>query len=338
MSSNDQPSSVQPTALDEVLTRAEERIAALEDRLARVEGTSHTAPVMEGLSSRRGLFKLAGAVATGAVASTLVSASPAAAANGDALTAGNSFTSTADTTVTRSGTGGAALVGINNGTGATDGVKGVSNGVTGAGISGESTSGFGVYGSSTSGYALYAGGSGRLGMATHVTSGPPISGSYAPGDIIADSEGSLWTCATGGTPGQWVRISERATPNALPSGVTTLFRQAARDYVSLSTGPIVPGSPRIVKLPSLPRAAKGAIISATIVSPTAWASAFPASGYISIVAGGGTYFIPSVNFIPGTLQNTSLAVSPVDAQQQVTMATVGAGGCHVILDVVGYFS
>jgi hypothetical protein len=334
-------------ALDQVLGLAEQRIAALEARLARMERASAPeASPMEEVSSRRGLFKLAGAVATGTIASTFLSASPAAAAENSTLLLGTNNvpnnTATTETTLTRNATvDGAALSVIHNSSSAAlgDAIVGESKGTAkGAGVVGKSDTGFGVYGTSASGYALFAGGSGRIGISPHITEGPPTSGSYATGDIVSGADGSLWTCTTAGTPGQWLRISERASTNTLPSGVTTLFKQAARDYVSLSAGPIVPGAPRTVRLSSLPRSAKGAIISATIVSPTAWVAAFPATGYVSIIAGGSTFFVPSVNFIPGTLQNTSLVVTAVDSQQQVIMATVGAGGCHIILDVLGYLS
>jgi hypothetical protein len=327
-------------ALESVLAQAERRIAALEAKLAKMESSAVASPVLDEVSSRRGLFKLAGAVATGAVATTLASASPAAASTtGPYVGLGQAENTSADTSITRSGAGGAAFIGTSTASGVTDGLKGVANSPTAAGVEGESSTGFGVYGTSSTGYSLFAGGSGRIGMAAHLTSeGPPTTGSYAVGDIISASNGALWACTTSGTPGQWVRMSERATSNTLPTGITTLFKQVPRDYLSLSAGPIVPGAPRTVKLTSLPSGAKGAIISVTIVSPTAWAAAFPTTGYISIIAGGGTFFVPSVGFIPGTLQNTGLVVTAVDSQQQVTMATFGAGGCHVILDILGYMA
>ena len=84
------------SAMVELLDRAERRIASLEARLAKIEDDGATssgavadrlalpatvspAVTMREVSSRRGLFKVAGAVASAAVAHNLLSASPAAA-------------------------------------------------------------------------------------------------------------------------------------------------------------------------------------------------------------------------------------------------------------------
>jgi hypothetical protein len=320
------------THMEQLLARAEERIAALESRLAKLDSQSVSATSsMDEVSSRRGLFKLAGAVATGAIAQTVVSASPAAASTtGPYVGLGVAETGTTSTPTSFVASGPTIAFQVTNNT------AGI---VAGAGISGESANGFGVYGSSVSGYGIYAGGAGRIGMSAHVTEGPPTTGTYALGDIVKSADGSLWTCSAAGNPGQWFRLSVPSTAATTPTGITILLNSPSRDYVSVgtATNPILPSTPRTVTLGSLPVGAKGALISVTVVSPSAWVQVFPASGYLSVVAGGGNPGFPSVGFTFGTLQNTGLVVTAVNAQRQVTLGTLGQGGCHALLDVLGYY-
>ena len=43
------------------------------------------------------------------------------------------------------------------------------------------------------------------------TSGPPVSGTFAVGDMIIDQTATIWFCTTAGTPGTWVNV----VPNSL---------------------------------------------------------------------------------------------------------------------------
>lgn len=90
--------------------------------------------------SRRAL--LAGALGgIGAwTASAIGRAGPARAANGETVTVGGSFDGTTTTTITKSGSGSAAIAGKSTG---------------GYGLYGESSSAYGVYAWSTSGWAVY---------------------------------------------------------------------------------------------------------------------------------------------------------------------------------------
>ena len=42
-------------------------------------------------------------------------------------------------------------------------------------------------------------------------SGPPTTGTFTAGDIVADQTGTFWVCITGGTPGTWTNV----VPNSL---------------------------------------------------------------------------------------------------------------------------
>lgn len=59
----------------------------------------------------------------------------------------------------------------------------------------------------------------RLAGAT--TSGPPVSGTFAALDLIADLTGALYLCTVAGTPGTWVQVgSVLASPLPITQGGT----------------------------------------------------------------------------------------------------------------------
>ncbi|HEX6818887.1 MAG TPA: hypothetical protein VF120_10965 [Ktedonobacterales bacterium] len=82
------------------------------------------------------------------------------------------------------------------------GVFGASD--SGYGVYGQSNSGIGVLGNSTSSVDLYAFGTGRIRQLVQGSAGPPASGTYSKGEQIRDSDGELWLCVLGGSPGSWV--------------------------------------------------------------------------------------------------------------------------------------
>jgi len=47
--------------------------------------------------------------------------------------------------------------------------------------------------------------------------GPPVSGVYRKGDLIADSAGSIWKCQTSGTPGTWSQMSSSVDEVVTPT-------------------------------------------------------------------------------------------------------------------------
>ncbi|HEX6818890.1 MAG TPA: hypothetical protein VF120_10980 [Ktedonobacterales bacterium] len=54
---------------------------------------------------------------------------------------------------------------------------------------------------------LYAVGTGRIGQYLQGSAGAPTSGTYTAGEMLRDSDGELWLCVAGGSPGQWVRAT-----------------------------------------------------------------------------------------------------------------------------------
>ena len=213
--------------------------APVEGAAPRADAGSTPAPHEQGPApetriSRRGALALgaAAAVGLGAVADSVLAATPAAAATGNmqygasnnAVTAGTDLTSTAtgetlsientagegnalSVSVTDALSAGSAIYAVNAGQNNT--VKALSNNVDNPNavvFASNSGPGAGVQGESTSGYGL----SGQGGLAplylTPATSlGPPTTGTHLVGEFYVDSEGYLFQLL-GGAPPQWCPV------------------------------------------------------------------------------------------------------------------------------------
>jgi hypothetical protein len=350
--------SADQTAIDAALARADQRIAALEARLARLEPTVAT-PQLDEVASRRGLFKLVGAVATGAVAHTMLSADRAAAADGNNVVIGNNSNSgTNETTLTRSsGSNGAAFKAVHsssNGSAQADGLRGESTGSSlGAGVVGLAASGIGVLGESSSGYSLYAGGpAARIGTGQHLVTGPPSSASdnYAVGDVFRDASGNMYVCVTAGTgsTGQFRKIAGPGTAGQLH--LSTPVRRAYDSRaiyvgnIAAQGGEGLMGSvTRTVDLsrnfpgtttPLVPAGVTGALVVIGI-------SEIPVNGYLTLYPTG-TAAPVVLSAFWGSVANhqlSSLAVVALSSARQFDMKCVlgGSGGVNVSIDVFGYF-
>lgn len=119
--------------------------------------------------SRRQLLVGGLAAAAGLALGRLGRPDPVAAANGDTVTVGNSFTGDEATTITNTASAANeyAIVGV--GTGLTNGVRGVST--NGAGVEGASTTSAGVFGSSNEWSGVYGKTAGQAGAGVLGTSG-----------------------------------------------------------------------------------------------------------------------------------------------------------------------
>jgi hypothetical protein len=334
------------THMEQLLARAEERIAALESRLAKLDSQSVSATSsMDEVSSRRGLFKLAGAVATGAIAQTVVSASPAAASTtGPYVGLGVAETSTATTSITASGPA-VAFQATNNSAGTVDGVKGVSNGAAGAGVSGDSANGFGVFGTTSTGYAVYS--NGRLGVGQFVIDGAPKTGIYALGDIVRDAVGNMFVCVLAGTDSaaSWRKIAGPSTAgqlHLLPSPLRAYDSRPGYSAAVGGDGIISAANERVVTLSSgynssaganqaaVPAGALAAYVSLSVTSTQG------TIGWLGLFANGQTY--------PGTANLTwfgpgqTLSVTTLTSVDPLGKMKVycGLNSTHFIVDVIGY--
>jgi len=172
--------------------------------------------------SRRDMLKLAGAAVVGAAGAAAMRVVPAAAANGDPITVGGTFTGTSPTSLTNTSGDALSLTGT---TGFAAGVRATGYyGVVGTGqvgVAGTTGAGNGVYAASLSGNGVYASGGSGVGgtfvggrAAVSLLSaggvGPPVSNAHSVGDVQMDNAGTLWVCVTSGTPGVFVPLQPGA--------------------------------------------------------------------------------------------------------------------------------
>jgi hypothetical protein len=211
------------------------------------------------VSARRTFFKTAGAAAAALVATGVTlpelthRAQAAPTADGNNVILGQTNTMTNPTVFNPvSGAGTLVLMNADNSsststsqstagiqgkgptiTGGASGVVGIANGAQGYGIFGQSDAGYGVVGAASTGIDLYAGGTGRLQQFLQASVGAPTSGAHAAGEQIRDSNGDLYLCVSGGSPGAWIRAA----------GVKSGYTGGA---VHLLTGPIRVFDTRVV--------------------------------------------------------------------------------------------
>jgi hypothetical protein len=177
-----------PSKTDTLLQRLDAQDSEIQRLrvLVEADGRAPESPVR----SRRDLLRLAGAAVIGAAGAAALRVVPAAAANGDPITVGGTFSGTAATTLAVSGTGVSAFFGEAAGVVAT-GVVGVGSGTDSIGIFGEA-SGLG---------GVFVGARAPIHITPAVAAGPPTVVPHAIGDLWVDMKGIIWTCITAGTPG-----------------------------------------------------------------------------------------------------------------------------------------
>ena len=229
----------------------EDKVAELTAVIQRLVGglspsaTPRAGEATEATASRRGMLKLAGAAAAGAVGAAVVgNAMPVAAATGDMMLVGQTMlpTSSADVTTLFGGSfysivdtaatyeyadsgfnAGGALLGRNTSTtndnNVRAGVVGVGDTLIGAGGSAHGVAG--INGTDSAAAAVLAfsrSDSVVAGLRTRSLNGPgihlvadrtgvPVAGSWVQNSLLSDTGGNLWYCVNGGTPGTWRKLT-----------------------------------------------------------------------------------------------------------------------------------
>ncbi len=316
-----------------VIEEMHDRLEALERRNSEALFVSST-EALDGLEpqvSRRKL--LFGAMAAAAGAAIAIDASPAAALTGQNVVLGASNDANLTTSLTNTAASTpAAVLSVTNGatgsaivaTGTSEGINGTGGGAdTAAGVAGTAASGYGLYGASTSGYAIFAGGNGRIGLGSHLAAGPPISGSYAAGDLVRDAGGNTFSCVTAGSPGVWRKVAGPAS-----AGAFHFLTPARRVIDTRNDGGLLTNSFRTVPLaPWVPANALAIAANLTVIHTNSygWGTLYsPATGP------GGS----SINWDHPAATIANFAMSPISGQS-VNMRIDGTA--NFIIDVIGYF-
>lgn len=342
----------------ELLNRQSAALAELERRAPGVapavarsaEGNAPTAATEdETHTSRRGLLKLAGLTAAGAVVAAVARQDSAAAANGDAVTVGGTFTGTASTTL--SGTAGGPTAVLNHTTSRgllVSATPGSSNGAVRIDTSGGAHSIFAtsdtnasIVASSTTGVDFWAFGTGRVQLASHVPAGPPTSGSYATGEIIRDSNGSFWACTSGGTSGTWVKMAVGGSLGVGAAHVLTAPTRVANTFSGsgIASGPLAVNTETNAQVtggtvPAGALAVQGVLVA---YSPSAFATPFSTSGDAAIVKGGTSAGATVTLAWPaGAMFFSGAFIAQLSPAGQLTIGTRGSAAQFTV-DITAYY-
>lgn len=271
-------------------------------------------------SSRRSLLKLLGGALLGAAGGVGLRAESASAADGDTLQVGKANAAASKTSLATSGAitdDGAFVV---NATAADWAIEGSSGqlGVLGSGF-------IGVMGTGDVG-GFFSGNRVAISLQPQDALGAPTGTDveYAKGDILVDSNGSLFLCATGGKPGTWVRLGGGS--QLLPAPVRA-YDSRLDQRGKLAGG--FPISPRTVDIraavPAIPASASGIVGNLTVTQPEG-------SGFATIWATGDWPGTSNINFSGVDLANAFTCGIASDGTVEIAASVP----VHVIVDVVGF--
>jgi len=314
-------------------------------RLGRRRSTGSGERESSGLMSRRRLFGLlGGAAAAGAGLAVIGSAGDPAGAVNPNLILDQTNTGNATTDLTADLTNATTLTVENTSTtnaggiavtveGLAAGVQATSNG-TGSAIAGVASPG-GIAGffSCTSG-TTDAGAALRLFPASFA--GHPTGGSHDVGEFLVDSDGLLFACIAGGTPGAWLRQSPLVT---IPPA--RIYDSRISGGSNGSNGSMAPaGSTTNLDVTVAEGGSSGvpATASAVLGNLTTTQSAGP--GFMTVWAAGTTQpGTSNVNMTPNLLalpnNFTSACGTGGDAHEISVLCAVSS--THFIVDLFGYY-
>jgi hypothetical protein len=183
-----------PAEIDTLLERLDAQDAEIQRLKALVEPDSNGTE--SPTRSRRDLLKLAGAAVVGAAGAAALKVMPAAAANGDDILVGGTYSGTTVTTLNTSGSNGFAATADGDDT---IGLLGQTNGLRGFGVFGAAYNTGGLGGS-------FYGPRAPIHLTAGVA-GPPTSDPHTVGDVWMDQNGIIWSCTVAGTPGTFAPLT-----------------------------------------------------------------------------------------------------------------------------------
>ena len=326
-----------------------ERITALEAELDRLKAAT----------SRREMFKKLAVAGAGAVAgASLVSTTPAVAADNNPLILGvggdGNNVETTRTILTYTGATlkagpDSTFLGVRDDTATqvqpeTAGIAAIVNEKARSALFGYSQGdGVGLHGISEQGFGMIA--FCRDGVGGHFQGGranvnlppfglpPPLrTDEHLAGELVHDQDGDVWICVAGGTPGVWRKLAGPAT-----AGQLHLLTAPLRLYDSRagSDGPLGAGAQRTVALasPAAPLQSTAAMISLTLTQTVD-------RGFVAVFANGATYEGNSnLNWFADNQTFAVTTVTAVDGEQKISVLAGGPDGAsaHFIIDVIGYY-
>jgi hypothetical protein len=222
------------------------------------------------------------------------------------------------------------------------GVAGVANGGAGTwGVSGTSQQGFGIAGFTETGIAVQ---SAALveGMHLRLEGGtkPPLTSTkpWLRGDVSRDTNGDLWLCVAGGTPGQWRRLAGPTTAGSLvslPEPVRAYDSRPGFPPATTPKNPLPAATPRTIDLKAnatgVPAGAQAVLVSLVATNTTTGAG-----GFVAIFRNGVPW--PGTSNLNWSGAGATVAVTTLTAVDSQARANLYAGSVtDVVVDVLGYY-
>jgi hypothetical protein len=345
--------------------------ATIEATASEVGRSAHHATDGQPRSSRRNLLKLAGAAAAGSAAAVAANALPAAAASGDALTASNAVATsdnnrnstvlvygddqgpevgaffplgsqtTGNIFLVRDTVNGTLALGA-NASGYPASVAGYANVVVANGVYGFSAvaGGRGVVGfaGATGTGILARGGKANLELYSDGAAPTTRTDAHLKGELICDTDGTVWACVAAGSPGTWRKLAGTVT-----SGSLHLLAAPKRVYSSraadepVAVGPKTPLSAATRTIDckqggsGVPAGATGVVLNVTAI-------ALSPNGYLSVSPGGAGFSGTStLNWTANGAIVANGATVGTGAGATIDVTIGGGGNADFIVDVMGYY-
>lgn len=322
-------------------------------------------------ASRRNLLKLAGAAAAGTAAAVASNALPAAAASGDPVRAGQTvattdndrsstvlvytdnqapevggfligFPAVGNLFLVRDTQTGILVLGADSSS-YPAAVAGYANAVVAHGVFGYSgvASGYGVVGlgGATTGTGVLArGNKANLELFSAGTAPNTRTDAHLKGELICDTDGTIWACVAAGSPGTWRKVAGTST-----SGSLHLLASPKRVYSSraadepVAVGPKTPLSAGTRTIDckqgssGVPAAATGVVLNVTAIAASA-------NGYLSVSPGAtGFSGTSTLNWSANGAVVANGATVATGAGATIDVTIGGGGTADFIVDVMGYY-
>jgi hypothetical protein len=219
-------------------------------------------------------------------------------------------------------------------------------GVNGAtGVTGDSTTGVG---------AILSGGLAPLRLTPSGATGAPAASAHTAGELYVDSNGDLFYCTAGGTPGTWVQLSAPAppappAPPATPRPVFITLPTPDRFVDTRSglggvTGPLPGDAIHVFQMTGriglsgnaalqIPNAATAIVGNLTVVG----AAAIPSGSFVTLWPGGPRPTVSNINVGPGTVVANAYVVGLGSTGGYGSVSVYNQSAGDYILDVTGYY-
>ncbi len=222
---------------------------------------------------------------------------------------------------------GAALLGVASGNGNQGiGIIGWSKKANGTGVVGF-TGGAGAYGGE------FFGGLAEVRLRPGGAAPITLTNTHQVGEMYEDADGTLWLCTVAGSPGTWREIAGPSAAGAFHA------IEPRRVYDSRPGSKLAPGQDRTVSvadatdgtLSVVPAGATAVALTVTVTETEG------VGGFVAVRPGGTVYNgTSSINWFGPNQSLATTVITGLDGDRQITLSA-GAQSTQVVVDVTGYY-